>query len=94
MAGEFLSFRSGIIELKSGIVGQDSLQVANYVFNNVVEQNTSFIFIVKNGPVFLVSGYVSDNKQYGLITVQCYVRNFNESYPIVSGNIGDPFMSI
>ena len=94
VAGEFLSFRSGVIELKSDIVEQDSFPVVNYVFNNVVEQNTSFIFIVKNGAVFHVSGYVNDNKQYGLITIQCYSQKYNKSYPIESGKIGNPFMTI
>ena len=82
-----MAFQSGYIDITLESVPQESLDVAKYVYNNLIKEKTSFYFIVSNGSVFGVSGYVNQGKKYGAISVKSYVKNYCIDFAIFEGNI-------
>ena len=79
-----MRFQSGYIDITSESVPQESLDVAKYVYENLVKEETSFYFVVSNGSVFGVSGYVNTKKKYGAMSVKSYVKNYCAEFSILN----------
>lgn len=86
-AGEKMGFNTGTVVIPFGTVAQESLDVAKYVYDNVIKENSSFNYIVRNGAAFSVSGYVIDKKEYGVIIVRCYIKRHCLEFAVLKSEI-------
>ena len=87
VAGEKMGFNTGTVVIPFGTVAQESLDVAKYVYDNVIKENSSFNYIVRNGAAFSVSGYVIDKKEYGVIIVRCYIKRYCLEFAVLKSEI-------
>lgn len=82
-----MGFNTGTVVIPFGTVAQESLDVAKYVYDNVIKENSSFNYIVRNGAAFSVSGYVIDKKEYGVIIVRCYIKRHCLEFAVLKSEI-------
>ena len=82
------NFKSGALYPSSESVPSNPKSIAEYVYQNASE-NSSFMYVVTNGSVCQVVGYLTMGKKYGVIKIFSYLENFDATF-IVSNGILEP----
>ena len=78
------NFKSGSLYPSSDSVPSDSKSIAEYIYQNA-SANSSFMYIVTNGSVCQVVGYLTIEKKYGVIKIFSYLENFDATFIVKNG---------
>ena len=78
------NFKSGALYPSTESVPSNPKSIAEYVYQNASE-SSSFMYIVTNGSVCQVVGYLTIEKKYGVIKIFSYLENFDATFIVKNG---------
>ena len=78
------NFKSGSLYPSSDSVPSDPKSIAEYIYQNA-SANSSFMYIVTNGSVCQVVGYLTLEKKYGVIKIFSYIEYFDATFIVKNG---------
>lgn len=78
------NFKSGSLYPSLDSVPSDPKSIAEYIYQNA-SANSSFMYIVTNGSVCQVVGYLTLEKKYGVIKIFSYIEYFDATFIVKNG---------